>query len=253
MYYTIVSYICIILLYDTTVLYNCFVQAIKEWTMNGSEIQNAPYLTKEAQETQRRLLDAGEELFAQKGFDGTSIRDITTKAERSPGAINYFFGNKQVLYEELFRRRMSEMREIRLLAIDEVMSDETSATLEKLLVAFAKAFLQPFTDNQASHRFMQLFTREMSEQRLPKGMFMEELAGPTLGSMGKALGTLCPKLDETSRQSCIISIIAQLVQIIHIKGMFEGGENLQLAIMDIPKAIEHIVKFSAAGIRTCEA
>jgi len=99
---------------------------------------------------------------------------------------------------------------------------------------------------------MQLFAREMCEQRLPKGMFVEELAGPTLDTMGKALRTLCPKLAQTSMQQCIISVIAQLVQVIHIKGVFEGHEGILLTAFDIPKAIEHIVKFSAAGIRDCE-
>ena len=99
---------------------------------------------------------------------------------------------------------------------------------------------------------MKLFTREMLEQRLSMGFFVEELAVPTLKGMEDALAKLCPDLDETRVQPCIISIIAQLVQIIHVKNMFEGEDNIQLPAFDIPEAIEHIVAFSAAGIRGLE-
>ncbi|UCF00455.1 MAG: helix-turn-helix transcriptional regulator, partial [Planctomycetota bacterium] len=49
-----------------------------------------------------RLLDAAEQLFAQTGFNGTSIRHITTKANSNIAAVNYHFGGKEKLYIEVF-------------------------------------------------------------------------------------------------------------------------------------------------------
>jgi AcrR family transcriptional regulator len=216
--------------------------------MNGSDTQNAPNLTKDAGETQRRLLEAAEELFAQKGLDRTSIRDITTKAERNLASINYFFGNMQELYEELFRRRLREMRDTRFAGIKAAMAARSKPTLEKLIRSFAIAFLEPFKDPKRSRRFMQLFARELVEQRLPKNMILEEMATPVMTAFEGAILTLCPNIDKRDVQKSIHSIIGQLIHVLHVKTMFEGISE-PIAINDIDETIEHIVKFSTAGIR----
>ena len=223
-------------------------QGIKEIIMNGSDTQNATNLTKEAQETQKRLLDAAEELYAQKGLDATSIRDITTKADRNLASVNYFFGNKYELYEELFRQRLREMRDTRLAGIKAAMAGRSKPTLEKLLRAYAVAFLEPFSDPQRSRRFMQLFARELVEKRLPRNMFLEEMAAPVMTALEEAIIALCPDLDKRDVQKSIHSIVGQLVHVLHIKTMFEGVSE-SIAINDIDETIDHIVKFSAAGIR----
>lgn len=52
----------------------------------------------DARETQRRLLDAASEVFAEKGFWETTNADICAKAEANTAAINYHFGSKENLY-----------------------------------------------------------------------------------------------------------------------------------------------------------
>lgn len=56
-----------------------------------------------------RLLDAGEELFAKHGFDGSSVRDITGLATANLGAITYHFGSKAGLYEAVIARAQEGM------------------------------------------------------------------------------------------------------------------------------------------------
>jgi AcrR family transcriptional regulator len=211
------------------------------------ETQNSPHLTKEARVTRQLLLEAAEVLFAANGFDGTSIRDITTKANRNTAAVNYFFGDKRELYEELFKRRLVEMRESRLKAIEVVMQEKP--TLEQLFHAYCVDFLKPFADLQQSQRFMQLFFREMAESRLPKNMFLDELAAPTLTAMEEAIAVICPNIDKQDALMCVISLTGQLVHIMQTKVLFEGAEGHSIASIDIDKSIEHIVKFSAAGTR----
>jgi TetR/AcrR family transcriptional regulator, regulator of cefoperazone and chloramphenicol sensitivity len=246
--------------YETSALYKRMKQALKEMIMAGSYTQDVPNLTKEAAETQKRLLDAAEELFAQKGLDGTTIRDITTKAGRNTASINYFFGNKQELYEELFRQRLREMCDSRLKAIKAVMAGKARPTLEKLLHAYSVDFLKPFSDPQRSQRFMQLFFRELAEQRLPKNMFLDEMAAPTLTAMEEAIAAICPNINKHDALMCALSLTGQLVHIMQVKVLFEGapglasgesrgGQGHSITSIDIDDAIGHIVKFSAAGVR----
>jgi len=217
--------------------------------MSSSETKSTPHLAKEAKATQRRLLNAAEELFASHGFDGTPIRDITTKAKCNIAAVNYFFGDKQELYEELFRQRLREMRDSRLKAVKAVLGGKTKPTLEKLLRAYAVDFLEPFSDPKRSQRFMQLFFRELAEQRLPKNMFLEEMAAPVMAAMEDALAALCPNLNKHDAQMSTLSITGQLVHIMQVRVLFEGAQGHSIASINIDDAIDHIVKFSAGGIR----
>ena len=215
--------------------------------MNSLDDKNA--LTKEARITRKRLLEAAEELFAQKGFDGTTIRDITTKARRGLASINYFYGDKRELYEELFRLRLREMCESRLNAIKTVMNDKDKPTLEKLFYAYSVDFLKPFSDPQQSQRFLQLLFREMAEQRLPKNMFLDEIAVPTLTAMEEAIVVICPNINKHDALMCTISLTGQLVHIMQTKVLFEGAQGHLITSVNIDEAIDHIVKFSVAGIR----
>jgi len=214
--------------------------------MNSLDDKN---LTKEARTTRKRLLEAAEEMFAQKGFDGTTIRDITTKANRGLASINYFFGDKRELYEELFRLRLREMNESRLNAVKTVMSDKAKPTLEELLYAYSVDFLKPFADPQQSQRFMQLFFREMAEQRLPRNMFLDEIAAPTLTAMEEAIAVICPNINKHDALMCTLSLTGQLVHITQVKVLFEGAQGHSITSINIDESINHIVKFSAAGIR----
>jgi len=52
--------------------------------------------------TAEQLISAATQLFAERGYDGTSIRAITDRARSNLGAITYHFGSKEALYEAVF-------------------------------------------------------------------------------------------------------------------------------------------------------
>ncbi len=59
--------------------------------------------------TAKRILDVGEDLFAQQGYDGTSLRQIAQRAGiQEPGLYNHFAG-KQALYEAVLFRALNPM------------------------------------------------------------------------------------------------------------------------------------------------
>ena len=61
--------------------------------------------------TRAAILDAAEKLFAQKGFDATSLNEVGTAAGVSRGTPGYFFGSKADLYQAVLDRSFTEVRE----------------------------------------------------------------------------------------------------------------------------------------------
>lgn len=57
---------------------------------------------------EENILFAAEKLFAEKGFEGTSTREISKAANVNISMISYYFGSKEKLYEKLVEYRMNE-------------------------------------------------------------------------------------------------------------------------------------------------
>lgn len=57
---------------------------------------------------EEHIMMVAEKLFAANGYNGTSVRDIASKAKVNVSMISYYFGSKENLMEELFKWRMEE-------------------------------------------------------------------------------------------------------------------------------------------------
>lgn len=198
-----------------------------------------------------RLLDAAEELFCEHGFEGTSIRDIAASAGGNIASVNYYFGGKEKLYEEVWRRHLIPMRDARIASINEVISRaKAKPDLGDLLKSFAYTFVGSIVGADGALRLSKLMAREYIDSHLPTNMFIYEFIMPTITAMHSALIKTCPDLDESKILMVIFSFIGQLVHLVHVKTMFEhNGGDLSLPAFDSDEVIEHVVKFSAAGIR----
>ena len=94
-----------------------------------AHLNSTPFSTKE------RILGAAEELFARNGFAGASLRELTASAKVNLAAVNYHFGSKDNLINEVFRRRLDELSTHRLEAL-QAARDKAKPTLEDILAAF---------------------------------------------------------------------------------------------------------------------
>jgi AcrR family transcriptional regulator len=97
--------------------------------------------------TKDRILAAAEELFAQHGFAGTSLRQVTSRADVNIAAVNYHFGSKENLVNEVFRRRMDEMTQQRLERLEAAVR-EHPGELGPVLAAFVEPALAMARDRQ---------------------------------------------------------------------------------------------------------
>jgi AcrR family transcriptional regulator len=92
-------------------------------------------------DTKERILDAAERLFSESGFSGTSLRNITAEAGVNLAAVNYHFGSKEGLIEEVFSRRLGPMNRERIALLDALEARGT--TNDPCLGEIVEAFVGP--------------------------------------------------------------------------------------------------------------
>ncbi len=198
-----------------------------------------------------RLLDSAEKIFSQKGFSGTTIRDIITDAKCNIAAINYHFGSKEKLYFEVYSRLMIKLRQERIASIEKVMSDKhDEALLEKLLMSFAHAFIHPLSSKDDQRCVICLLIRESLDRLMSPETFIKNVMIPVSTVFGEALIELYPSLTHKRAMSCVQSVIGQLLHVVFQQEMAKDVQDLDnFSLPETQECINHIVTFSAAAIR----
>ncbi len=196
-----------------------------------------------------RLLDAGERLFAARGF-AVGVREITLEAGCNVAGVNYYFGGKEGLYREVFRRRMAALRERRIASVRHTLDAAGGgATLELLLRTFTSAFLEPLVEESTGRMWMELISRELLDPHLAPETFREEIVDPVRGALVEALCRVCPGLAREDAELATQSLVGQLTHAVHLTNYFTREESARPFRFDLPQLVAHTVRFSAAGIR----
>lgn len=97
---------------------------------------------------QIQILQVAELLFAEKGFDGTSIRNIAKEAKINIAMVSYYFGSKERLLESLILFRTKNLK----IQIDNLQS-ETIAPLEKVNKLIS-IYIQQINSNKGIYRIL---------------------------------------------------------------------------------------------------
>jgi AcrR family transcriptional regulator len=203
------------------------------------------------EDTRDRILAAAQKLFAEKGFDSTSVRDITTEAACNVASVNYHFGGKDNLYLETFRSMLYALRDRRIAVLDQLMAQDPVPSLEEYLKTFADGFLDPLVGDSRGHLFLGLVSREMMTPRLPREVFLDEFIGPLMERATSALAKFGPPLEPETARMCTMSQVGQLLHVLKTYHLFTGHERSNLMPERLADHVAHFVKFSAGGIRAC--
>lgn len=131
-------------------------------------------------DTRQRILDAAEHLFMTHGYDATSMRLITGEAGVNLAAVNYHFGSKEALVQQVFKRRLDWLNAERLRVLDELEAKAKGKPLRpsQIVDAFFGTLLRMAADaDRGGQTFLRLLGRTMGG---PAGfigaLFAEEYA-----------------------------------------------------------------------------
>ena len=130
------------------------------------------------------ILDAAEQLFAEHGYDATSLTQVGAAAGVSRGTPGYFFRSKAELYQAVLDRSFAEVREaVRAGRARALASNESAETI------LAGAVSDYFDFLAARPNFVRLIEREaLSGTRLPHGLSHLSAGQEALAAMSAELG-----------------------------------------------------------------
>lgn len=222
-------------------------------------------MTVPATNTKDRLLDAAEHLFASRGFDEVSIRELAAAADVNIAAVNYHFQGKENLFHEVCARRFSAQRDRTLHAL-EVLQRESAAPLtpDMVIRTLVNEYLKGTLAADGGPGFLMAISRELHEpEACDRGGMFKEMIQPVFSSFSSALQKAEPRIDPDRMTWVIASIVGQIhhfiMRWIKKEAMDPQSETygIMLGIFPVlgeplPAYIEqvadHIARFTTAAI-----
>lgn len=167
---------------------------------------NARNLTsmRDSLQTRERILNAAEALFAESGFERSSMRKLTAAAGVNLAAINYHFGSKNALIKAVFERRLVPLNTERVKALDALERVASGRPLSpaQLIEAFFGPMLR-MSLNRADgssapvgHRFIRLLGRAHTESFPVVREILEDQYGRVVERFKAAFFRAMPRIPE---------------------------------------------------------
>jgi AcrR family transcriptional regulator len=199
--------------------------------------------------TRDRILDAAEELFAEQGF-ATSLRSITANAEVNLAAVNYHFGSKEALIQEVFHRRLGPLNAERVALLDDLenATGGEAPELESVVEAFVGPPLRMSHDPQGA-TFMRLFGHTLGQRddRVLR-MFAEEFR-TVAERFGSALGRALPHLDHPEVLWRLLFMVGSMAHTMSLSDKLPDLTRGVCRPADVETLIRRLVPFVAGGMR----
>jgi TetR/AcrR family transcriptional regulator len=190
------------------------------------------------------ILDAAEHLFADQGYDATSLNQVGASAGVSRGTPGYFFGSKADLYQAVLDRSFADVREaVREGRARALASNESAETI------LAGAVSDYFDFLAARPNFVRLIEREaLSGSRLPHGVSHLSAGQEALAAISAELGLDDSPSGEASQ--LLLSIISLCwFHLIHGQTVAPAvGVRLEDAD-DLERRKRHVISLVLHGLR----
>ncbi len=202
-------------------------------------------------DTKTRILDTAERLFAQKGFDAVSLRNIIASAGVNLAAVHYHFGSKQALIHAVIARRLRPINEERLAKLADARANTSrqSMKLERVLECLFRPLFRVQADPKAGPTFARLIGRVMGERNEGLQKFMMGELAEVIIQFGAAFETALPGLakEETDwRSHFMAGAMAHTLCNADLLVRFTGTDAVA---SDYETTVRRLIDFTAAGFR----
>lgn len=205
----------------------------------------APKTNPASADTRQRLIDAAAKLFADKGFQNVTVREICKASNANVAAVNYHFGDKAGLYRAVVTFAIQIMLETNELS--QRAGDGLSP--EEQLRGFVRVFVSRLTGEGPNAWIHRLMAREMERPTDVLDQVMQQVLKPRIDYLCSVIGAIMqlPPADPRVFR-CVTSLQVQcLVAARPIPKPI--ARSLGTGPHDLEAMINHIVEFSLGGMR----
>lgn len=201
----------------------------------------------EQEETKLRLLNAAGEVFAEKGFQRGTIRDICARAGANVAAVNYHFGGKGGLYDALLAHCHKEG--LRRHPATAGLRDEYQA--EEALGAFIRSFLRRTLGEDSPAWSTRLMAQGMGEPSPALSHLVQSSVRPNMERLMAIVAVILGEgASEADVRHCALSVVGQC------QHYYRCRAAIELLFPDmcwdgagIDMLSKHILTFSLAAMR----
>ncbi|MBM7423287.1 MULTISPECIES: TetR/AcrR family transcriptional regulator [Spongiibacter] len=196
-----------------------------------------------------RILDVAEELFARHGYDGVTMRQISTGAKVDVALANYHFGKKLDVFYAVFNRRAEHLGSTRRQVLQEQFTDGEPQRLEQVI----EAFLLPLKLAQESgdpgwKNYMALLAYVMTSPVWSREM-MENTFDKHVGDFIAALRQIFPTARDEDLHWCYHYVSGALALTLAQTGRIDRLSGGKCLSSDFDAAYDRMIPFMAAGFR----
>jgi AcrR family transcriptional regulator len=220
----------------------------------GKAVRTKSVRASEQEDARARLIDAAIKLFADKGYEGTSVRDLATAAGVNVAAVSYHFGSKDELYHEALRACLApcgEMRKRMQKHLDAALKNRSRKAAEEALRGCIQDFLEVLVSPTARHSH--LVMREQSEGKQRFEPVIREFFQPVGSILREVILMLAPGLPEMRVFMVISGIIGQCLHIYKARVSYRVLAGVDSHSPEyIEMASKHIAHLTALGLRGLE-
>lgn len=200
-------------------------------------------------ETQIKVLEAAEAEFAECGFAGASIRNITQRAGVNVASIHYHFGSKEELIKQLLLYRIAPVNELRLsrLAAEELKYPNGVVPVPVLVDLMVRPALEKILSPDGS-LFVRAMARCMSEPFAGMDDIDREVFSEMFSTFWRAFGKALPHLSEDAVLAQMNFVVCSMVgMMMHFPriGYLHGTE---ISDERSKQMVESFIHFVAAGV-----
>jgi AcrR family transcriptional regulator len=193
--------------------------------------------------TKQRLLDAAEVLFAEKGFDATSVEEITKRAGANRAAVSFHFGGKEHLYIEAVKYAHRTCHD----GVPLPEFPDGTPAIERLR-GFIRTMVKRMADEPDPFA-TQLMMRELAQPTAACVEVVREYIRPMADVLRGILGELLPNADPVQIYLTGFSIVGQCLfykQNRPIARLLMGDADFEN--LDADRIAEHVIAFTLKGL-----
>jgi len=200
--------------------------------------------------TRRRILKAAGELFAQRGFLATTMREIAQRARVNLAAAHYHFGSKRDLYLEVVRGEFEKLERklaARGASPGAPLEHLSRKQLAEMLQLRIQTMLETVLDAASVHGA--IVQREMADPSEALPVIVKQFIDPQRRAMDRLLGRLAPELSAVEIEHCTRSVVGQtFLYLTHRPALLlmMGRKRYPSDLTRV--AAEHITAFTLGGL-----